>query len=598
MGFTNFTTNNNQNNNNNLPPLTPPLTNLANNQQTTNGIPPELINYNSKFQNAQPISFRDSVISQTYAILLGAKKPNAILTGPAGTGKTAIAEEIARQIANKLSTVPDKLLDYTIYDLPISNIVAGSGIVGDLEEKLQNIIDFASSNKVILFIDEIHMLVSNQQSTYDKITQILKPALSRGDIKVIGATTNQEIRDFLSDPAFSRRFSNVIVDELTKDQELQILEQSLPSLIRHYDNKVDIDPDLLTSIVDISDQVLRPKTHRPDSGLSLLDRAMAESIVNKKNQIQHFLANKQTQIAQKLQQDPKSHVTQRSLEKVAHLIASGSSKKPLVTKDILHQAFKPIIGQSEAVGQTIKALLLNQLNVFDEDKPLSIMLAGTSGVGKTMLSNLTASCITKTKPITLNMTEFNSSATITRILGSSAGYIGSDSHQPLPFDELETNPYQVILLDEFEKADPAVQRLFMRVLDEGKLQLANNHLIDFSKTIIFATTNASHSNTSMNGIGFNSHEKSTDNLKTYFDTELLNRFSYVIDFNTLDKDQFTEILNNTYQDSFNKLQNRLPNLPNKLSDSDITTLVNKFYDPAFGARPAKKAIEYYIEQYL
>ena len=195
MGFTNFTTNNNQNNNNNLPPLTPPLTNLANNQQTTNTIPPELINYNSKFQNAQPISFRDSVISQTYAILLGAKKPNAILTGPAGTGKTAIAEEIARQIANKLPTVPDKLLDYTIYDLPISNIVAGSGIVGDLEEKLQNIIDFASSNKVILFIDEIHMLVSNQQSTYDKITQILKPALSRGDIKVIGATTNQEIRE-------------------------------------------------------------------------------------------------------------------------------------------------------------------------------------------------------------------------------------------------------------------------------------------------------------------------------------------------------------------------------------------------------------------
>lgn len=598
MGFTNFTTNNNQNNNNNLPPLTPPLTNLANNQQTNNGIPPELINYNSKFQNAQPISFRDSVISQTYAILLGAKKPNAILTGPAGTGKTAIAEEIARQIANKLPTVPDKLLDYTIYDLPISNIVAGSGIVGDLEEKLQNIIDFASSNKVILFIDEIHMLVSNQQSTYDKITQILKPALSRGDIKVIGATTNQEIRDFLSDPAFSRRFSNVIVDELTKDQELQILEQSLPSLLRHYDNKVDIDPDLLTTIVDISDQVLRPKTHRPDSGLSLLDRAMAESIVNKKNQIQHFLANKQTQIAQKLQQDPKSHVTKRSLEKVAHLIASGSSSKPIVTKDILHNAFKPIIGQNDAVKQTTKALLLNQLNIFDENKPLSIMLTGTSGVGKTMLSNLTAQCITKTKPITLNMTEFNSSATITRILGSSAGYIGSDSHQPLPFDELETNPYQVILLDEFEKADPAVQRLFMRILDEGKLQLANNHLIDFSKAIIFATTNASHSNTSMSGIGFNSNEKSTDNLKAYFDTELLNRFSYVIDFNTLDKEQFTEILNNTYQDSYNKLKNRLLNLPNKLSDSDITNLVNKFYDPAFGARPAQKAIEYYIEQYL
>ena len=597
MGFTNFT-NNNQNNNNNLPPLTPPLTNLANNQQANNSTPPELIDYNSKFQNAQPISFRDSVISQTYAILLGAKKPNAILTGPAGTGKTAIAEEIARQIANKLPTVPDKLLDYTIYDLPISNIVAGSGIVGDLEEKLQNIIDFASSNKVILFIDEIHMLVSNQQSTYDKITQILKPALSRGDIKVIGATTNQEIRDFLSDPAFSRRFSNVIVDELTKDQELQILEQSLPSLLRHYDNKVDIDPDLLTTIVDISDQVLRPKTHRPDSGLSLLDRAMAESIVNKKAQIQHFLTNKQTQIAQKLQQDPKSHVTQRSLEKVAHLIASGSSSKPFITKDILHNAFKPIIGQHNAVEQTTKALLLNQLNIFNENKPLSIMLTGTSGVGKTMLSNLTASCITKTKPITLNMTEFNSSATITRILGSSAGYIGSDSHQPLPFDELETNPYQVILLDEFEKADPAVQRLFMRVLDEGKLQLANNHLIDFSKAIIFATTNASHSNTSMSGIGFNSNEKSTDNLKAYFDTELLNRFSYVIDFNTLDKEQFTEILNNTYQDSYNKLKNRLLNLPNKLSDSDITNLVNKFYDPAFGARPAQKAIEYYIEQYL
>lgn len=595
MSFINYTSNSKYNQND-------PLASLAQDPQSVDNdtIPEELIDYNAKFKAAQPIAFRDNVISQVYAILLGAKKPNAILIGPAGSGKTAIAEEIARQIANKSPNVPDKLLNYTIYDLPISNIVAGSGIVGTLESKLQNIIDFASSHKAILFIDEIHILVSNQQSTYSKITQILKPALSRGDIKVIGATTNQEIRDVLSDPAFNRRFSNVIVDELTKEQELDILNQSLPSLINHYDNKADIDPALLTDIVNISDQILRPKTHRPDSGLSLLDRAFAESIVNKKNQIQHFLSTSQKQIAQTLQADPKAHVTLRQLEKVAHLIASGSSAKPIITKASLSSTFRPIIGQNKAIDQASKALLLNQLEIFDQDKPLSIMLTGTSGVGKTMLSNLTAQAITQTRPITLNMTEFNSPATITRILGASAGYIGSDSHQALPFDDLETNPYQVILLDEFEKADPAVQRLFMRVLDEGKLQLANNHIIDFSKAIIFATTNAAHSNTSMTSIGFagQNQNSSVNSLKSYFDSELLNRFSYIINFNTLNKDQFIEILNSKYAEAYNKLQNKLPKLPGALTDQEIEKLTKQFYDPAFGARPAKKAIEYYIEQYL
>ena len=243
--------------------------------------------------------------------------------------------------------------------------------------------------------------------------------------------------------------------------------------------------------------------------------------------------------------------------------------------------------------------MIHQLGLFDTDKPFSFLLMGPSGVGKTMVSNIISQTFTKTKPITLNLTEYNSSASINRIIGSPAGYVGSDSHQELPFDSLESNPYQVILLDEFEKADPAVQRLFMRVLDEGKLQLANNHVIDFSKTIIFATTNASHTRTSMATIGFEGqNEKASDKLKNDFDTELLNRFSRIIEFNSISKSAFKNILQEEYIKLYPKLNKIIVNAQAKLSTETLDSLADQYYDASFGARQVKRALENYVQSLL
>ena len=401
----------------------------------------------------------------------------------------------------------------------------------------------------------------------------------------------------MRDPAFNRRFSNITVDELTKEQELVILQNALPRLLRHYNNAVDIKTDLLQNIIDISDNILRPKTHRPDSGLTLLDRAFGEAIVNKKQQLIKMQNN--PAVLQVLKSDPKAHVNLNSLNKIAQKIVTGNSVKPNVTKAELKTNLSPVLGQDSAIKEITSSILIHQLGLFDNTKPFSFLLMGPSGVGKTMVSNIISETFTKTKPITLNLTEYNSSASINRIIGSPAGYVGSDSHQELPFDSLESNPYQVILLDEFEKADPAVQRLFMRVLDEGKLQLANNHVIDFSKTIIFATTNASHTRTSMSTIGFEgSNAKPSDKLKNDFDTELLNRFSRIVEFNSIDKESFKNIMQEEYDKLYPKLSKITINAKAKLSTEILDSLADKYYDASFGARPVKHALESYVQSLL
>lgn len=594
MSFHNYA-NNNQN-----PPINPTQANATANTANLakNLVPPELIDYNAKFKTATPVSFRESIISEVYAILLADKKPNALLVGPAGVGKTAIVQEIARQLATNDPIIPDSLKDMHIYELPLSSLVAGGSLVGQIEERAKNILEFAmkAKNHAILFIDEIHQLEGND-TTYSKVAQILKPALARGDLHVIGATTTQESRDLMRDPAFNRRFSNITVDELTKEQELVILQNALPRLLRHYNNAVDIKTDLLQNIVDISDNILRPKTHRPDSGLTLLDRAFGEAIVNKKQQLIKMQNN--PAVLQVLKSDPKAHVNLNSLNKIAQKIVTGNSVKPNVTKAELKTNLSPVLGQDSAIKEITNSILIHQLGIFDNNKPFSFLLMGPSGVGKTMVSNIISETFTKTKPITLNLTEYNSSASINRIIGSPAGYVGSDSHQELPFDSLESNPYQVILLDEFEKADPAVQRLFMRVLDEGKLQLANNHVIDFSKTIIFATTNASHTRTSMNTIGFEgSNAKPSDKLKNDFDTELLNRFSRIVEFNSIDKESFKNIMQEEYAKLYPKLSKITINAKAKLSTEILDSLADKYYDASFGARPVKHALESYVQSLL
>ena len=455
MGLNNFTGHNNNNNDNNdkntgMPPFSIGGTSIGGTSSNPFGsntidVTEILINYNEKFKSKSTCLFRDEIIRQVEAILIGQTKPNALLVGAPGTGKTKIPEHLAHLIANKNPSLPDNLKQCIIYELPLSNLVAGSSYVGQLEEKCKAVIEFASDpkNHVILFIDEIHCLVSDS-NTYDKIAQIFKPALARGDIKVIGATTLQESQNLMNDPALNRRFTRVVVNELSREQTIEILQQLKAGFFTHYNNKIIINDATIVATAIIADEYKSAGSHRPDTAITLLDRTIADAIINRKK-LEDELRN-DPQMLSAL--NPMIPITEKQLKATAKRLMTGFSKKDQTDFNVLQQKLSEIKGQDNAINGLIDKLKRDALNIYERVRPLSVLFAGSSGVGKTAIVKIIAEDMTGTKPITLNMTEYHDSAAINRIIGSPAGYIGSDSHSELPFDILESNPYQVILLDE------------------------------------------------------------------------------------------------------------------------------------------------------
>lgn len=611
MGLNNFTGHNNDNNDKNtgngMPPFSIGGTSIggtSSNPFSSNDIDVTeiLINYNEKFKSKSTCLFRDEIIRQVEAILIGQTKPNALLVGAPGTGKTKIPEHLAHLIANKSPSLPDNLKQCIIYELPLSNLVAGSSFVGQLEEKCKAVIEFASDpkNHVILFIDEIHCLVSDS-NTYDKIAQIFKPALARGDIKVIGATTLQESQNLMNDPALNRRFTRVVVNELSREQTIEILQQLKAGFFTHYNNKIIINDDTIVATAIIADEYKSAGSHRPDTAITLLDRTIADAIINRKK-LEDELRN-DPQMLSAL--NPMIPITEKQLKATAKRLMTGFSKKDQTDFKVLQQKLSEIKGQDNAVNGLIDKLKRDSLNIYERVRPLSVLFAGSSGVGKTAIAKIIAEDMTGVAPITLNMTEYNSPASINRIIGSPAGYVGYSSHNELPFDILESNPYQVILLDELEKADIAVQRLFMSALEEGYITTAKGKIVDFTKAIIIATTNAGHKERK-NQLGFMS-TKSTTSVKTdiselshWFDTEFLNRFDEIYTFNDIDVDIYREILIDKYNRDVTRILSEKPRLKllPQIPDDDLDRIVAETYIPEFGARPANKAIKKYIEDQL
>lgn len=611
MGLNNFTGHNNDNNDKNtgngMPPFSIGGTSIggtSSNPFSSNDIDVTeiLINYNEKFKSKSTCLFREEIIRQVEAILIGQTKPNALLVGAPGTGKTKIPEHLAHLIANKSPSLPDNLKQCIIYELPLSNLVAGSSFVGQLEEKCKAVIEFASDpkNHVILFIDEIHCLVSDS-NTYDKIAQIFKPALARGDIKVIGATTLQESQNLMNDPALNRRFTRVVVNELSREQTIEILQQLKAGFFTHYNNKIIINDDTIVATAIIADEYKSAGSHRPDTAITLLDRTIADAIINRKK-LEDELRN-DPQMLSAL--NPMIPITEKQLKATAKRLMTGFSKKDQTDFKVLQQKLSEIKGQDNAVNGLIDKLKRDSLNIYERVRPLSVLFAGSSGVGKTAIAKIIAEDMTGVAPITLNMTEYNSPASINRIIGSPAGYVGYSSHNELPFDILESNPYQVILLDELEKADIAVQRLFMSALEEGYITTAKGKIVDFTKAIIIATTNAGHKERK-NQLGFMS-TKSTTSVKTdiselshWFDTEFLNRFDEIYTFNDIDVDIYREILIDKYNRDVTRILSEKPRLKllPQIPDDDLDRIVAETYIPEFGARPANKAIKKYIEDQL
>lgn len=565
-----------------------------------------LINYNETYKSATPALFRDEIVTQTMSIISSSRKPNALLVGPAGVGKTAIVEEIARRIANKEASVPPQLANTTIYELPIATLVAGAGIVGDLENRITEIIKFAqdANNDALLFIDEIHLIADSNNTTYAKIAQILKPAMARGYIRVIAATTMGEAKKLDDDPAFKRRFSSVIVDELTREQTRDILDIVLPGMLTHYQNKVTVAPDVLDEIVMTADRLMSTG-HRPDTAITLLDRALSHSVISHHAAIQEALASGNTTSAQMLQQITHIPLTAKRLNTIAMLLVTGQSQPPHLDVTALQTELSRLRGQEEVLPRIVDALRRRELNIFPSTRPTSWLFAGASGVGKSETATIISSMVTGQKPIILNMAEYHDSASINRIIGSPTGYVGSDSAKERPFDTLASNPYRVIVLDEFEKADMSVQRLFLSALDTGEIQMANGPAVDLSRCIVIATTNAGRQKLSGSQMGFGDHKHSvskqslTKELQKSFDAELLGRFDDLIAFMPLNADDYAQILRDEYDRQVARICAERPDLGfDPIDDDTIAQLVDETWLVDQGARPAIRAIRALIEDML
>lgn len=561
-----------------------------------------LTDYNSKFAQEPPILFRDQVIDQVLSTLIGKNKPNALMIGPAGVGKTKITEAIATMLANKSPLLPDKLQGQIIYELPLNEIVAGTTYRGQMEERIKAIIAFLAdpANNAIVFIDEIHQLVGDNP-TYAQVAQTLKPALARGEIRCIGATTSQEANKLMDDPALNRRFSRIIVDEFTQEQTVEILNQAKPAFFAHYQNKITMTDDLMPAVVAIADEYKPAGSHRPDNALTLLDRTIGEAIVGRKRQEEQAQTNPAVLAA--IQANPIIPITERQVRKTALKLMTGNAVRKELDMDAMKAALARIKGQDEAVEKILKLLRRHDLNLFPKVKPTTALFAGHSGVGKTEIVKIIARELTGVKPIIINMTEYHSSASINRLIGSPAGYVGSDSNAELPFDCLESNPYQVILLDEFEKGDKSVQRLFMSAFDEGYIKTNRGKVIDFSRAIMIATTNAGHGAVKK-PLGFTdadpnqrNHRQAVSELSKSFDTELLNRFQTVIDFQLLTEDIYREIVTEMYDREVERIKRAKPRITllDHIPDDKLDEIVETTFIPEFGARPARKAVESYIE---
>lgn len=551
---------------------------------------------NNKLDHAQ---FRDNEVNALLSILNTIKHPNALLIGEAGVGKTQIVEELALQIEDENSSARSVLgADAHIYELPISLITGGSSLAGELEKRLNAIIDFAKDeeNHAIIFIDEIHQLYTNHGSQAETISQTLKPALARGDMHVIGATTTNESRELKQDPAFNRRFTSITVRELTNEQTLAVLNAQLPK----YNAKHNLatDEKMMPVVLEMANKYLTDSS-RPDTALTLLDQASSLiDIRQKQNNLSH------------------SSLTETHINDAVMQLLNTKAPK-LDAKKLTKTLQAKIFGQDYAVEKMIDSLKRYALGLKFDNKPTSFLLAGPTGTGKSEIAKQISQSLFNepNSLITLNMTEYTNESSINRLLGSDTGYVGSTSHEARPLDGLRRNPFQVVLLDEFEKCHPTVQRTFMQALDEGFIRDHSNRVIDFSKAVIIATTNAGAEELqSSASIGFSNHAQSvtdlndshaiTEILKKSYPIELLNRFQTVISFNTLSKADYKQILKVMFNQLAPQIEKQvhlrfsINHLDLDVDYDFIDALADKSYEPAYNGRPARRSITNLLEDSL
>ena len=573
-----------------------------------------------------PVIGRNKEIQETAEILSRRTKNNPVLVGDAGVGKTAVVEGLAQAIVH--GDVPEAIKNKEIISIDISSLEAGTQYRGSFEQNIQDLVkEVKDKGNVILFFDEIHQILGaggmGDGNGSKGMSDILKPALSRGEITVIGATTQDEYRNtIMKDAALARRFNEVTVNAPSQAETFKILK-GIRSLYEKHHN-VELPDDVLKAAIDYSVQYI-PQRSLPDKAIDLLDMTAAhlaaqhpvtdaktiEKQIKEEKQAQEKAAEKEDYEAaldhkakaEKLEKQlSENHEERKTVATPADVAAAverltGIPVSKMGASDIerlkgLSSRLKAkVIGQDEAVEAVAKAIRRNRAGFDEGNRPIgSFLFVGPTGVGKTELAKQLALDMFGSKDaiIRLDMSEYSDRTAVSKLIGTTAGYVGYDDNSNTLTEKVRRNPYSIILLDEIEKADPQVITLLLQVLDDGRLTDGQGNTVNFKNTIIIATSNAGFGNEQLMGDA-KKDEKLMDRLAPYFRPEFLNRFNAVIEFKHLTKEDLKEIVNLMLADVNKTLAKKGISLT--VSESAKDYLIEQGYDEAMGARPLRRVIE-------
>jgi ATP-dependent Clp protease ATP-binding subunit ClpE len=580
-----------------------------------------------------PVIGRDKEIKRVIEILNRRNKNNPVLIGEPGVGKTAIVEGLALKIVE--GDVPAKLKNKEIYLLDVASLVANTGIRGQFEERLKQVIaELQQRKNVILFVDELHLIVGagSAEGSMDA-GNILKPSLARGELQLVGATTLKEYRQIEKDAALERRFQPVTVKEPSIDEALKIIK-GIQSKYEDY-HQVVYEEDAIKACVELSHRYIQDR-FLPDKAIDLMDEAGSrknltldnidlEQIDARLSQLekekQAALSKEDYETAAKLRDEEekleaqrnsethevkvKAQVTVEDIQKIMEEMSGIPIGKLQLDeqeklKNLEINLNKKVIGQQEAVKKITKAIRRSRAGLKRKERPIgAFMFVGPTGVGKTELTKSLAEELFGTKDayIRFDMSEYMEKHSVSKLIGSPPGYIGHDEAGQLT-EKVRRNPYSIILLDEMEKAHPDVLHLFLQVMEDGRLTDSQGRTVSFKDTVIIMTSNAGVTDKKIT-VGFeklDSPVESTivENLANYFKPEFLNRFDNIIEFSQLKKEHLIEIID-IMLDELSGMLKEERECSLSVSDSAKEKLSALGYHPAYGARPLRRVIQEQIE---